>query len=214
MTADGKIANVDRSAARFGSVRDKQHLERQIAAVDAVLFGAGTLRAYATTLTITDPNLLALRTKSDQPSQPIQIVCSASGQIDRHYRFFSQPVPRWLLTIPSGAASWQSEGNEFDRILVAATDGAQICWREALSRLTQLGIHKLAVLGGGELVASLLAIDAVDDLWLTVCPAIFGGRQAPTPVEGIGLNQMKKLTLLEVNCVAGEVFLHYCCSSL
>ena len=45
MSADGKIADVKRSPARFGSAADKAHLEKQVAQVDAVLFGAGTLRA-------------------------------------------------------------------------------------------------------------------------------------------------------------------------
>ncbi|MDR9405249.1 MAG: dihydrofolate reductase family protein, partial [Halothece sp. Uz-M2-17] len=46
MSADGKIADTARSAAEFSSHIDRAHLERQVAKADAILFGAGTLRAH------------------------------------------------------------------------------------------------------------------------------------------------------------------------
>ena len=84
-------------------------------------------------------------------------------------------------------------------------------WLAILPQFKQLGIEKLAVLGGGELVASLLSVDLIDELWLTVCPIIFGGRNSPTPVEGMGFlqSQGKKLSLLEVKQIDQEIFLHY-----
>jgi 5-amino-6-(5-phosphoribosylamino)uracil reductase len=209
MTADGKIADRDRSPARFGSAIDKAHLEKQIATVDGVIFGAGTLRAYGTTLSVTHPELLAARKKEGKAPQPIQIVCSASGNLDRQYHFFSQPVPRWLLTTQEGAKNWSKSSQEFDRILIGRSK--IIDWQEILDRLSASGIEKLAVLGGGELVASLLAIDAIDELFLTVCPFIFGGSSAPTPVGGIGLQALRAQTLelLETEQIDNEVFLHY-----
>ena len=61
MTADGKIADRTKTAARFGSNADKAHLESQIALADGVIFGAGTLKAYGSSLPITNPNLLEQR---------------------------------------------------------------------------------------------------------------------------------------------------------
>lgn len=213
MTADGKIADERRSPARFGSAADKAHLEQQISLVDAVLFGAGTLRAYGTSLPITNPDLLQQRHERSQLPQPFHIVCSASGKIEPQLRFFSQPIPRWLLTTTTGAKLWQL-GNRFEQILTV--DAAMDCfssidWSKALTQLKLLGIDKLAILGGGELVASLLKEDLIDEFWLTICPVILGGRKAPTPVEGIGFcqHQGQKLALLSVKQVEQEIFLHY-----
>jgi 5-amino-6-(5-phosphoribosylamino)uracil reductase len=211
MTADGKIADERRSPARFGSAADKAHLEEQISLVDAVLFGAGTLRAYGTSLPITNPDLLQQR--RERSPQPIHIVCSASGKIDPQLRFFSQPLPRWLLTTATGAKLWQGK-REFAQILVFETKDKLIKsldWSEVLTKLKLLGIDKLAILGGGELIASLLKADAIDEFWLTICPVIFGGREAPTPVEGIGFSQQQRqrLELLSVKQVEQEIFLHY-----
>lgn len=215
MSADGKIADVGRSPARFSSARDRTHLETQIALSDGILFGASTLRAYGTTLGITNPQLLQLRQQGGVPPQPVQIVCSASAKLDSQLRFFRQRVPRWLLTTTEGASNWQKLGASsleyFEKIVVADTSDGRIDWNHALQQLTELGILRVAVLGGGELVASLLAADLIDEFWLTVCPLILGGKTAPTPVDGEGFlsTVAKRLELLEVEKVDQEVFLHY-----
>jgi len=207
MTADGKIADEARSPARFGSAIDKSHLEKQICLVDGVIFGAGTLRAYGTSLPISDPLLLANRAKLKLPPQPIHIVCSASGNLNPQLRFFSQPIPRCLVTTSRGAKLWQNKKHYFDRILISD----RVDWIEIFARLIELGINKLAILGGGELVASLVALDLVDEIYLTICPLILGGANAPTPVEGIGLSAKtaKRLELVGIEQVESEVFLQY-----
>ena len=214
MTADGKIADRERSPARFSTAADQSHLEQQIAFVDAVLFGAGTLRAYGTSLPISNPQLLQARQQKSKPLQPVHIVCSASASLDPHLRFFSQSLPRWLLTTAAGAQSWQESG--FERIIVADAKkelyhDSPIDLIKAFAQLVELGIEKVAILGGGQLVASLLAQQLIDEVWLTVCPLILGGVDAPTPVEGTGLlaQQAQSLELLSVERIDQEIFLHY-----
>ncbi|NDJ21742.1 riboflavin deaminase [Nostoc sp. B(2019)] len=210
MSADGKIADIRRSPARFGSRADKAHLEKQIAASDAVLFGAGTLRAYGTTLTVSHPTLLEHRTREGKPQEPVHIVITHSANLNPEIKFFKQPVKRWLLTTTTGAISWKGR-SEFEQILVFETPTGKIDTLAALQHLATLDITRLVVLGGGELVASLLELNLIDELWLTVCPLILGGTTAPTPVEGRGFvaDLAPKLQLLEVNTVDQEVFLHY-----
>lgn len=226
MSADGKIADFRRSPARFGSRVDKAHLEKQIADSDAVLFGAGTLRAYGTTLTISDPTLVQLRAQKEKPPQPVHIVITHSGNLNPEINFFKQSVRRWLLTTTAGALSWKGRlqtlpstlrtetqecPSEFEQILVFETPTREIDIPAALKHLATLHITRLVVLGGGELVASLLGLDLIDELWLTVCPLLLGGNSAPTPVEGKGFlsDLAPNLQLLEVHAVEQEVFLHY-----
>ncbi|WP_242036469.1 RibD family protein [Leptolyngbya sp. FACHB-321] len=210
MSADGKIADASRTAARFGSAQDKAHLERQVALVDGVLLGAGTLRAYGTTLRVVRPELLEQRQQQGKPLQPVQIVCSRSAALDPQLPFFRQPVPRWLLTTPAGARLWQ-ESEAFERLLVTETPIETIDWQAAFGQLWGSGLKTLAVLGGGALVASLLEANLLDELWLTVCPLLLGGVAAPTPVDGKGIMAAlaPRLQLLEVKTIDDEVFLHY-----
>ncbi len=261
MSADGKITDTALTAARFGSANDKSHLEQQVAASDAVLFGNGTLRAYGTTMRVISPDLMEQRKLQGKPPQPVQIVCSRSRQFDPKLRFFQQPVPRWLLTgqeeetaqeetampfpyrmrdcrdtaLPSPCpmkdedtampfpypmkdcrdtalpSPSPTQDCKFDRTLTTKTIAGEIDWIDAFQQLEALGIKRLAILGGGKLVASVLAAGLIDELWLTVCPLILGGEDAPTPVEGKGFlaDLAPKLELLAVKQVGGEVFLHY-----
>ena len=211
MSADGKIADVKRSPARFSSPADRSHLEQQIAASNGVLFGAATLRAYGTTLSVSAPQLLQQRLQRSLPPQPVQIVASRKANLDPQLRFFRQSVPRWLLTTPAGANHWE-ERSEFERILVTEKlNQGGIDWTDAFQQLATLGLERLAVLGGGELVASLVAADLIDEFWLTVCPVILGGATAPTPVAGAGFDHAlaPRLELLSIEAIEQEVFLHY-----
>jgi 5-amino-6-(5-phosphoribosylamino)uracil reductase len=210
MSVDGKIADRSRAAARFGSRHDRHHLEQQIALADGVLFGATTLRAYGTSLGISSADLLQLRQQQGKPAQPVQVVCSRSGVIDPDLPFFRQPFPHWLLTTTTGAAPWQ-ERNEFDLILTTTSTIGDVDWQHACLQFIELGIERLAVLGGGNLVESLFAQKLVDELWLTVCPLILGGVNAPTPVEGTGFlaEIAPRLELIEVRPISDELFIHY-----
>lgn len=217
MSADGKISDIKRSPARFGSVQDKFHLEQQVANSDGVLFGAGTLKAYGTTMRVSSPQLLEQRQQQGKPPQPVQILCSGSGQIEENIRFFKQPVPRWLLTTTIGEQQCQVK-SEFERIIIAESTSAdptqpsgQINWKIAFQKLQDLGLNKLAILGGGQLVASLLEAHLIDEIWLTVCPLILGGETAPSPVDGQGFlsTVAPRLELLAVQTVGEEVFLNY-----
>ncbi|MBT9318015.1 RibD family protein [Leptothoe spongobia] len=216
MSADGKISDAHRTAARFPSTADKHHLEQRITTVDATLLGADTLRAYGTTALIKDPALLEKRRQQHQCPQPIQIVCSLSGKLDSSMQFFRQPVTRWLLTTTTGAANWKGQAG-FERLWIAPTVAPTVemshifDWLQILTELKTFKIHHLLVMGGGRLVATLMAADLIDELWLTICPLIIGGAQAPTPCDGIGfsLANAPRLTLVSSHTIGDEVFLNY-----
>lgn len=228
MSADGKIADASRNAARFASARDKAHLEARVAEADATLFGAGTLRAYGTTLPVTNPALIDQRRSRHQADQPIQIVCSAIGKLDPQWPFFQQAVPRWFLTTLEGMQSWRAYGvdgekhsgaRHFDHVLITERP---FNWHNVMQDLfkgksalsaaaDRSSVKQLVVMGGGELVASLLCDGLMDELYLTVCPLLIGGKTAPTPVGGLGfmLPRTPQLTLNSCQVEADEVFLHY-----
>lgn len=212
VSADGKIADTARSAPSFSSKIDYAHLERQVAAADAVLFGAATLRAHGSAMSLRNSELIALRQQKQKPNQPIQIVCTRSGTIPSDIRFFQQKIPRWLLTTQKGAATWQTNASQaFAEIITPETPNGDIDWPQALNILKNKGVENLALLGGGELIATLFEQHFLDEFWLTICPVLLGGKDAPTPIAGVGLDQeqFKKLKLLSVETIDQEVFLHY-----
>lgn len=213
MSLDGKIADAQRRAARFSSQADLDHLEARVAAVDGVLFGSGTLRAYGTSLRVRHPDLLAARRQRGQADQPLQIVWSPSGHLDPQWRFFQQPMPRGLITTAAGAQPWQAQ-NAFDHLWVMPDPPAPTHpwdWPTLLAQFPPLGLRSLALLGGGHLTSELLHHGLMDEVYMTLCPLLLGGATAPTPVDGAGFlaDLAPRLTLVDNRTVGQEVFLHY-----
>lgn len=210
MSADGKIADAQHSPPEFGSAEDYAHLERQVATADGILFGSATLKAGETAMRVVTQDLIHARLERGQPKQPAQIVCTRSGDLDSNLRFFQQAVPHWLVTTKAGGQPWQGKSH-FEQIFTYETPTQSIDWVQTLQAMPPLGIRKLAVLGGGQIVAALLVEDLIDELYLTVCPLLLGGTSAPTPVSGKGWLQQEapRLELLSVKQVKDELFLHY-----
>ena len=211
MSLDGKIADAQRGAARFSSPADLAHLEARIAAADGVLFGGGTLRAYGTTLSVRQADLIAQRRQRGLTDQPLQIVWSPSGNLDPNFRYFRQPVPRGLVTTADGAQQWEQSGL-FEHIWTVPEPQSQPWdWLWVLAQFKAAGIGTLALLGGGGLAAELLRCRCVHEIFITLCPLILGGKTAPTPVEGAGFltDLAPRLALLSIQTVDDEVFLHY-----
>lgn len=204
---DGRIAEASAIPARFGSAKDQQRLEAIVAQSDAVLMGAATLRAYGSCRSVTDSQLQQERRDRGQSQQPVQIICSASGQIDPACRFFQQPVPRWLLTTEAGRDRWGSQSG-FDRILTAGQ--TELNWEGAFAQFDPVW-QQLAVLGGGQLLGSLLAEDRIDELYLTLCPLLLGDRPASPLVAGVQFSaaDAPRWQLLSVEPVGDELFLQY-----
>lgn len=210
MSADGKVGDAQRNHPTFGSKEDWNHLERQVAQSDAVLFGAGTLRAGGSAMRVVNSDLIEQRLKAGATAQPTQIVCTRSGQIDGTLPFFSQPVPRWLLSTLKGAEAWHNSP-QFDQVLGVETESGDIDWSFFFRHCLISNIQTIAVLGGGQLIASLLELQLIDELWLTVCPVLIGGAESPTPLDGVGFAQDEapRLLLMESRQVGDELFLHY-----
>ena len=216
MSIDGKISPATEKAARFSTPADLIHLEQQVALCDAIIFGAATLRAYGTTITVKNPQLLAERQQRKQSPQPLNIVCSSSGNLDPSCPFFNQSVTRILLTTYRGLISWQSLSQNilssesgFETIIVSEkSDNQTINWRNTLSQFQAMNLRNIGVLGGSQLFTSLLAENLIDELWLTVCPLIFGNSKA-TNLVSHNLPFHVRLNLLDVKVIESEIFLHY-----
>lgn len=210
MSLDGKISFNVNQPARFSSQEDLKHLETQISFLDAIIFGGNTLRAYGTSLVIKDKALLAQREARNQPPQPLNIVCSNQGNINPHISFFSQPLPRALLTTSHGLINWQKNlNNEHNNNLFHDffTFNDTINWHFFFNQLAQLKYHKIGILGGGKLITSLIKEGLINELWLTICPLIIGDGNAPSFLDSIP--QSIELELLESKQINQEIFVHY-----
>ncbi len=169
ISLDGRLAPSGGGAAQLGGEGDRRALEQALVWADACLIGAGTLRAHQCTCLICGPQLLEERRQQGLPEQPVAVVVSHQSAFPQHWRFFQQPLQRWLL-----APKPPSEG--FDRWLPLVQN-----WSDQLEGLAAQGVERLVLLGGAALVGDLLQHDAVDELQLTQVPRLLGGGNTWLP---------------------------------
>ena len=169
ISLDGRLAPPGGGAAQLGGEGDRCALEQALAWADACLIGAGTLRAHQCTCLIRNPQLLEQRRSEGRADQPAAVVVSHQSAFPRQWRFFEQPLQRWLL-----APNPPCEG--FDRWMPLTQS-----WSDQLEGMATLGIERLVLLGGAGLTGDLLQHDAVDELQLTLVPRLLGGANTWLP---------------------------------
>ena len=175
ISLDGRLAPPEGGAAQLGGEGDRRGLEHALAWGDACLIGAGTLRAHQCTCLIRNPQLLEQRRSEGRTEQPAAVVVSRSPDFSSTWRFFGQPLQRWLL-----APEPVDQG--FDRWFPLAPT-----WPERLEALGAAGIQRLVLLGGAQLSAALLQADCVDALQLTLVPQLLGGCFSWLPCTDVPL---------------------------
>ena len=211
MTADGKIATANRAVSSFGSVRDRQHLLELRATADAVMAGARTVDSAAVNLGPGPVRFRRLRRKNGLAEYNLRIVVSGNGTLNPQAEVFRHRFSP-VLVLTTGRTP-----KDRLRRLRSVADGVKVCGRReidfarALGWLRdQWGVKRLMCEGGGSLNDALLRADLVDELHLTICPGIFGGRDAPTIVDGSGFASLLDAFPLEIKSfqrVGDEVFM-------
>ncbi|MBN3905115.1 MAG: RibD family protein [Nostoc sp. NMS1] len=211
MTIDGKISSVDPQAGGNADAADQAHVEYEVSFADLILVGAGTIRAGDVVFSIRNPELLAAREARGQSRQPIVCVVSGSLDLSLDFPFLSEDIERWIFTTRAGLER-SSDTTTLQKLAELIDLGdTDLDWDRAYSLMAERGIHKVVALGGGYLTASLVKAGRIDDWWLTIWPVIYGGKDAPTPVEGEGFisTAAPHVELVETRQVGSELFLHY-----
>jgi riboflavin-specific deaminase-like protein len=121
----------------------------------------------------------------------LRVIVSGSGSLNPNAEVFKHRLsPIIILTTTRASKAKLLQ-------LQAIADEVKICgrreinFRAALRWLReQWGVKRLLCEGGGELNDALFRAGLVDELHLTICPKIFGGRRAPTMADGRGFGRL------------------------
>jgi riboflavin-specific deaminase-like protein len=189
MTADGKIATANRAIHSFGSARDREHLYELRATADAVMCGARTVELSQSILGTGGEKFRRRRLKNGLAEYNLRAIVSGSGSINPDAEIFKKRFsPIIILT-----TARISKANL--KKLRALADEVKICGKMEINfpaalRWLQMKwkVKRLLCEGGGELNDALFRAGLVDEINLTICPKIFGGRDAPSIADGLGLN--------------------------
>jgi riboflavin biosynthesis pyrimidine reductase len=203
ISLDGRINTRERRFAFFGSDRDHARMSRLRAEADAVLVGGATFRNW--------PHA-ALPDAADRGrlrGRPWDVVVTRSLEVPFDADLFAEAAVRPLLltraaalhgrALPAGAEAegWPGPGADLP-----------VGWM--LEQLARRGVEHLLVEAGGDLLFQFVAADAIEEMYLTLCPLVVGG-DAPSLADGAGfdLAELRRMRLVAAEPAGDEVFLHY-----
>jgi riboflavin-specific deaminase-like protein len=210
MTADGKIATANRAVHSFSSPRDLTHLYELRATADAVMCGARTVEISQSILGTGGEKFRRRRMKSGLAEFNLRVVVSGSGSIDPGAEIFKRKFsPIIVLTTERASPKKLAQ-------LRALADEVKICGKTEINFLMALRwlrakwrVKRLLCEGGGALNDALFRAGLVDEVHLTICPKIFGGRAAPTIADGKGFAKLGlagQFQLQSARNIKGELF--------
>jgi riboflavin biosynthesis pyrimidine reductase len=230
-TLDGVISYTQPGEPYQGTVGGKSDIDHMVmgilrARADAVIFGSGSLRedkGHIHTPAFVSPpqaeayaDMRAMLGKSE--TQPLSVVMSASGKIDLDERTFHAPGLR-VIVVTTAVGAERLRGETLPAgVEVRPVDGAADGAVDVLAMLRLLaddyGVRVALNEGGPLVLASFLAVGAVDELYLTLAPQL-AGRAAERPrralVEGAAFSpaDAPNARILSVKQAGEYLFLRY-----
>jgi diaminohydroxyphosphoribosylaminopyrimidine deaminase / 5-amino-6-(5-phosphoribosylamino)uracil reductase len=174
MSLDGKIATRTGESRWITSEESRLHGHRLRHIHDAILVGVNTVIAD-------DPELTA-RLEGEEVRQPMRVVVDSQLRMRMSARAVG---PNTLIATTRAGRMGAAEVVR----LPAASDG-RVALAPLLDELGRRGILSLLVEGGSEVHASFFANGLVDKVHAYVAPRLIGGREAPGPVGGAGVERL------------------------
>ncbi|HEX3628656.1 MAG TPA: dihydrofolate reductase family protein [Verrucomicrobiae bacterium] len=211
MTADGKIAFASREFVPFGSDRDREHMMELRATADAVMSGARTVETPGVTLGPGGRKFQRLRMRRGLGEHNLRVIVSGNASIDVHAEIFKHRFSPIIVLVGQRAPAKRVRELQHVADDVGVFGDRDIELPQALQWLhKKWGVKRLLCEGGSVLHEAVIRADLLDELHLTICPCIFGGRTAPTLADGPGFANLaaaKRLHLARMKRFGNEIFL-------
>jgi riboflavin-specific deaminase-like protein len=201
-TLDGRAAINGRSGP-IGSKADTEMLQRLRTRVDAVMIGAGTMRAERYGRIVSDPALRAYRERTVLTHDPLAVIISNRLELPWDAGLFTDGGGRVVVFT---ASDQEPPETATPVTVVRHPEGVEL--DGALEwLLEERGIKSVLCEGGPTLHGRLREGGLADELFLTIAPKIAGG-EGPRILEGAlaDIDEVELAWLLESE---GELFARY-----
>ncbi|MCB4755727.1 MAG: bifunctional diaminohydroxyphosphoribosylaminopyrimidine deaminase/5-amino-6-(5-phosphoribosylamino)uracil reductase RibD [Elusimicrobia bacterium] len=183
MTIDGKIATRKGQSKWISSPASRRLVHKLRTESDAVIIGANTA--------IRDnPSLTSHHAGRD----PLRFVLDPHLRTPPTLRLYNDARARTFIitsvnTPTSAAAPYLKRGVQ---VIRTKLKNGEFDLSEVLKIIAKLDVSQLFIEGGGGTAWSFIHKRLVDEVLFFISPLIFGGKDAKTPVEGPGVDQIKK----------------------
>lgn len=206
VSLDGRIATAAYDHVAIGTATDRRYMSVLRARADAVLVGGQTFRNWPLPLVpdVAGVAKLAAEGFFDCAVPEIagrtwkNVVVTRGLDVPRTGAFWNDPRVRPVFFSPSA--------RDLPGLVTGPTDPATIA-----ARLEEVGVQNLLLECGGDLLSQWLAAGLVDEMYVTICPIVLGGKGAPSLADGAGFSfaGAPRLRLVHAQPVGSEVYCRY-----
>jgi diaminohydroxyphosphoribosylaminopyrimidine deaminase/5-amino-6-(5-phosphoribosylamino)uracil reductase len=208
MTLDGKLATHSGDSQWISSEASRGVVHQIRGRVDAVMIGSGTA--------ITDDPLLTARPvhKSDIKRVATRIVVDSAASLSRNSRFVQTAHDAPVLLATSATISAESSQRFTDAGVEVLRCAGKTHFERLEALFFELGRRRMTnvlVEGGSRLLGTLFDMRAIDEVHVFIAPKLAGGAAAPSPVGGVGIDQMAdalRLADITIEELDGDVYIH------
>src|SRR3954451_7566826 len=201
-TLDGRGA-IDGKSGGIGSATDTEMLQRLRTRIDAVMIGAGTMRAERYGRIVSDPDFRAYREQTGLTDDPLAVIVSNRLELPWDAGLFTDGGGQVVI---STASEQEPPETATPVSVVRHPDGVELD-RALAWLLEEREIKSILCEGGPTLHGRLREGGLADELFLAIAPKIAGG-EGPRVLEGAlpDVDQVELAWLLESE---GELFARY-----
>lgn len=188
MTMDGKIATRTRASKWITGEASREHAHRSRHEYSAIMVGINTV--------ITDNPMLNCRMEGGK--NPVRIICDSCLRMPLDSQIVK--TSRNISTIILTADTNEHRRNKLEaagcRIIYMPNGQGKVDLRGCLEALHEDGIDSIYLEGGATLNYSMLKEGLVNRVHAYISPKLLGGREAPSPVGGEGIEAPDEAILL------------------
>lgn len=211
---DGYLDDASGQRLMLSGDADLDRVDEVRARVDAILVGAGTVRADNPRLLVRSQARRRQRLERGEPADPAKVVISSAGDLDPSAAFFTAgDARRFVYTPDAGTQAAAARLGAVAEVIAAGDplDPHRVDPARLLTDLAGRGVRRLLVEGGSAVHTLFLAADLVDELHLVIAPFLIGDPRAPRFVGPAAFPQGpgRPMRLQEVRPVGEVVLLRY-----
>lgn len=192
MTLDGKLATIENDS-RISGENDLKRVHQIRKEVDGIMVGIGTVLKD-------DPRLTIHKIEAKKDQNPVRIVVDSNLRIPMDARVLNNDAKTVIATTVSKTEEKTNKIRKLREMGVDVIEAGEdkVNLKEVMEELYRRGIKKILLEGGGTLNWGMFKENLVDEVRVYVAPKIFGGKNAPTYVDGDGFKTVNECIKLEL----------------